>query len=65
MILIHFINSMQQGTEKHSANQVIVLNPVQKTACEILISIYLYELGDIYVKKPKTQRMSWHARLVS
>lgn len=51
VILIHFINIMQEGTEIHLANQVIVLNPIQEMACEILNSIHLYELRDIHVKQ--------------
>ena len=45
------MNIMQEGTEIHLANQVIVLNPIQEMACEILNSIHLYELRDIHVKQ--------------
>ena len=53
VILIHFMNTMQEGTDIPSASQVIVLNSIQEKACEILNSIHLYVLGNIYVKQPK------------
>ena len=47
------MNTMQEGTDIPSASQVIVLNSIQEKACEILNSIHLYILGNIYVKQPK------------
>ena len=50
VILIHFINTVQEGTGIPSANQVIVLDSIREKAHEVLNRIQLYVLGNICVK---------------